>query len=130
MSVSPPNRDVKIYVTNNGEDPASITSQREEIRRERIFEINNDENPIYKMISQDADGNLSRLIEVSFFDEDQKYQIKSPPFGGVVQFVLPEDKESLLTSVKTLLESCLRGEIVDKKQIAEVLEEIRREYEG
>ena len=130
LRVSPPDTDVKVYVTNNSEDPASITSQREEIRRERIFEINNDENPIYKMISQDADGNFSRLIEVSFFDEDQKHQIKLPPLGrGAVQFVLPEDKESLLTSVKTLLESCLRGEIVDKKQIAEVLEEIRREYE-
>jgi hypothetical protein len=132
LAVEVPEPGVVVYLTDTGADPRQADVQRERV--EERYELSVKRSPNVRLVSQRADGAYGQVVTLSFVNEDVKYEVQ--PFGyaqgGPVtqqallepefKFVFPEDRESLVVTIRSLLESAVERGLVDRNGIRKLLE--------
>ena len=120
---------MKIFITANGSDPKSTYSHREEAVGQFKWEVK--DNITLKFVSQDKDGNFSRVTSLSITNEDKKYEITLPKQLIIgepqVSFYFSESIKGLAVTIKSLLKRALEKKIIDKKKLRQEIERILNE---
>lgn len=120
---------MKIFITADGSDPKSTYSHREEAVGQFKWEVK--DNPTLKFVSQDKDGNFSRVTPLSITNEDKKYEITLPKQLIIgepqVSFYFSESIKGLAVTIKSLLKRALEKKIIDKKKLRQEIERILNE---
>jgi hypothetical protein len=120
---------MKIFITRDGSDPKSAYSQREEAVGQFKLEVK--DNPILKFVSQDRDGNFSRITSFYITNEDKKYEIILPKQLTIgetqVSFCFPKSIKALAVTIKSLLKRSIEKKIIDKKKLRQEIERILNE---
>jgi hypothetical protein len=124
LTVSVPEPGVRVYVTSTGDDPRDSGIQRQEVTDTWETTVNRSLNT--KLVSQSADGAYGRVLTLSFVNDDIKYEVQ--PFAQrkledeEFKFVFPQDREALVVTIRSLLESAIERGLVERDAIAELLE--------
>ena len=120
---------MKIFITADGSDPKSTYSHREEAVGQFKLEVK--DNIMLKFVSQDKDGNFSRVTSLFITNEDKKYEITLPKqltIGELqVTFYFPESIKGLAVTIKSLLKRAVEKKIIDKKKLRQEIERILNE---
>ena len=120
---------MKIFITADGSDPKSTYFHREEAVGQFKFEVK--DNITLKFVSQDKDGNFSRVTSLSITNEDKKYEIRLPKQLIIgepqVSFYFSESIKGLAITIKSLLKRALERKIVDKKELRQEIERMLNE---
>jgi hypothetical protein len=124
---------VKIYITTDDSDPKTTYSNRQLVPSPFEMEIRN--NPTLKFVSQDKDGNFSRVAVYDLINENKKYEIILPPEKDLIgekliKFYFPESLESFKVTFQSFVKCALEEKIVDKKALREEVERILNEILG
>ncbi len=124
LVVQVPEPGVAVYLTETGADPRDAGVQRQRIEDE--FELSAKRSPNIKLVSQRGDGTYGQVLTLSFVNEDRKYEVH--PFSQQkllepeYKFVFPEDREALVVTIRSLLESAIEQGLVDETGARELLE--------
>lgn len=121
---------MKIFITADGSDP-TYSHRKEAVGQ---FKLEVKDNITLKFVSQDKDGNFSRVTSLSITNEDKKYEITLPKQLMIgepqVQFHFPKKLNGLIVTIKSLLRCALEKEIIDKKKLRQEIERILNEILG
>jgi hypothetical protein len=130
---------VRIYVTDAGQDPVRSTKERDEFTGSKEFDIArlvlvHHAAVTIQYIPQDSDGNWGVLERLVFIDETLENEIRRPKtlFGigektlakAPVTFVFPTTPAGVATSCRTFFESLLANKVISSEQLRPLLEEI------
>ena len=119
----------KIFITTDGSDPKSTYSHREEAIGQ--FELKIHDNITLKFVSQDKEGNFSRVATLPIINKAKKYEIIIPKQLTVgepqVTFYFPESFIGLSVTIKSLLKRALEKKIIDKSKLRQEIERILNE---
>ena len=137
LVVDVPEPGVVVYLTETGADPRESNVQRQRI--EDGYELSVKRSRNVKLVSQRGDGTYGQVITLSFVNEDTKYEVQ--PFSQQklleqeFKFVFPEDREALVVTIRSLLDSAIERGLVDEAEARELLEGLvgelgRSESEG
>jgi hypothetical protein len=132
LAVQAPEPGVVVYLTSTGADPREANVQRERIEDE--YELSIRRSPNVKLVSQREDGTYGQVLTLSFVNEDTKYEVQ--PFTQQTlleqefKFVFPEDREALVVTIRSLLESAIERGLVDETGARELLDKLAREMAG
>lgn len=117
---------MKIFITADDSDPKSAYSHREEAVGQFQLEVKN--SITLKFVSQDKDGNFSRVTSMFITNEDKKYEITLPKQLTIgepqVHFYFPMKLNGLIVTIKSLLRNALEKEIIDKEKLRQEIERI------
>jgi len=120
---------IKIFITTDGSDPKSTYSYREEALGQFKMEVK--DNITLKFVSQDKDGNFSRVTSLFITNEDQKYEITLPKQLSIgepqVTFYFSESLKGLVVTIKSLLKRALEKKVIDKNKLRQEIERILNE---
>ena len=120
---------IKIFITDDGSDPKSSYSHREEAFGQFKMEVK--DNITLKFVSQDKDGNFSRVTSLVITNEGEKNKIilsKQLTIGEQpANFYFPESLKGFTVTVKSLLKLALENKIIDKKKLRQEIERILNE---
>jgi len=124
LAVEVPEPGVVVYLTDTGADPRQAGVQREGV--EGRYELSVKRSPNVKLVSQRADGVYGQVLTLSFVNEDAKYEVQPVTQQALLvrefKFVFPEDRESLVVTIRSLLESAIARGLVDEEGARELLE--------
>ena len=116
----------KIFVTIDGSDPKSIYSQREEAFGQ--FELKVQDNITLRFVSQDKEGNFSRIITLPVTNEAKKYEIILPKQLTLgepqVNFYFSKSLKGLSVTIKSLLQRALDRKMIDRSKLRQEIERI------
>ena len=119
----------KIFITTDGSDPKSTYSHRKEAIGQSELKVQ--DNITLKFVSQDKEGNFSRVATLPIVNEAKKYEIILPQqltFGEPrVTFYFPESLKGLSVTIKSLLKRALERKIIDKSKLRQEIERILNE---
>lgn len=137
-----PDPQAQVYVTDNGNDPATsaeraIFQTRKEIDIASIVRGRGTGVAI-KMIAKDAGGNWGIVKTLLFIDAAQQYRISTgnamPAIvresGFMVNFVFPTDAKAFETSLKSLITEALRNQVVSARQAKEIVQRVLDSLNG
>jgi hypothetical protein len=123
LAVEVPEPGVVIYLTDTGADPRQAGVQRERV--EGRYELSVKRSPNVRLVSQRADGVYGQVLTLSFVNEDVKYEVQPVTQQALLEtefkFVFPEDRESLVVTIRSLLESAIARGLVDQAGVRELL---------
>jgi hypothetical protein len=124
LAVEVPEPDIVVYLTETGADPRQADVQRERV--EDRYELGVKRSPNVRLVSQRADGVYGQVLTLSFVNEDVKYEVQPVTQQALLvrefKFVFPEDRESLVVTIRSLLESAVERGLVDRNGIRKLLE--------
>lgn len=119
----------KIFITTDGSDPKSTHSQREKTVGQ--FKLKVKGNITLKFVTQDKEGNFSRVTALSVINETKKYEIILPrqlTLGEPqVTFYFPMKLKGLSVTIKSLLKNALNNKIIGKSELRGEIERILNE---
>ncbi|MHA1331934.1 MAG: chitobiase/beta-hexosaminidase C-terminal domain-containing protein, partial [Candidatus Hodarchaeales archaeon] len=120
---------IKIFLTTDGSDPKSIYSQRKEASGQ--FKLKIQDNITLKFISQNKEGNFSRVTALSITNEAKKYQIILPKQLTLgepqVNFYFSKSLKGLSITIKSLLQQALEKKVIDRSKLRQEVERILNE---
>jgi len=120
---------IKIFLTTDGSDPKSIHSQREEASGQ--FKLKIQDNITLKFVSQNKEGNFSRVTALSITNEAKKYQIILPKQLTLgepqVNFYFSKSPKGLSITIKSLLQQALEKKVIDRSKLRQEVERILNE---
>ena len=126
LVVQSPEADIVVYLTDTGADPREAGVQRERV--EDRYELSVKRSPNVKLVSQRADGVYGQVVTLSFVNEDAKYEVQPVTQQALLvrefKFVFPEDREALVVTIRSLLESAIERGLVDQAGARELLKEL------
>ena len=119
----------RVFITTDGSNPKSTDSHREEAVGQ--FKLKVQDNITLKFVSQDKEGNFSRITTLPITNETKKYEIILPKQLTLgepqVTFYFPESLKGLFITVKSLLKRILEKKIIDKSKLRQEIERILNE---
>lgn len=119
----------KIFITTDSSDPKSSQSHREKARGQYKLKVK--DNITLKFVSQDKDGNYSRITTLAVINEDKKYEIILPKQLSIaeplVTFNFPKTLRGLVVTIKSLLKRALEEEIIGKSKLRREIQRIINE---
>lgn len=129
VSIRHKDKTMKIFITTDGSDPKSSKSHREKTRGQYKFKV--EDNITLKFVSQDKDGNYSRITTLLIINEDKKYEITFPKQLTIgeplVTFNFPKTLRGLVVTIKSLLERALEKKIINKSELRKEIQRIIKE---
>jgi hypothetical protein len=132
LTVRAPEPDITVYLTDAGADPRDAEAQR--LRIQDSYQLNVNRSPNIKLVSQASDGTYGQVITLSFVNEDVKYEVQPVAQQKLLEeefkFVFPQDREALIVTLRSLLESALERGLVDQNGVRELLAELAGELGG
>jgi hypothetical protein len=124
LTVEVPEPDVAVYLTETGADPRDADVQRQRV--EDSYELSVKRSPNVKLVSQAGDGTYGQVVTLSFVNEDIKYEVQPVSQQKLLEqefkFVFPEDREALVVTIRSLLESAIERGLVDEAGAQKLLE--------
>lgn len=133
LQLSHPGPDVRVFVTDTGEDPPRA-KERNEFRETMSIDVHQlvqkrQASVTIKYAPQDAEGNWGIVGVLTFIDETLENVIRLPKelfrdTKRVVKFVFPKTAPGVATSCRTLLESILENEVVERGRLRQLVQEI------
>ncbi|MBC8263794.1 MAG: hypothetical protein H8E47_06690, partial [Anaerolineales bacterium] len=126
LLVDVPEPAVVVYLTETGADPREANVQRQRI--EDNYELSVKRSRNVNLVSQRGDGTYGQVITLSFVNEDIKYEVQPavqrmlPEMQEEYKFVFPQDREALVVTIRSLLESAIERGLVDEAEARELLE--------
>jgi len=124
LVVQSPEPGVIVYLIETGADPREADVQRERV--EDRYELGVKRSPNVRLVSQRADGVYGQVLTLSFVNEDAKYEVQPVTQQALLvrefKFVFPEDREALVVTIRSLLESAVARGLVDEAGVKELLE--------
>lgn len=133
LTVSPPEADVRVFLTSTGEDPRQPGVQRQQVQD--TWEETIRRSPTIRLVSQNADGAYGRVIRLSFINEDRRYEVQPVSQQRLIQegaefkFIFPEDEEALAVTIQSLIEQAIERGLVSKQKVSEVLKRLLSEFQ-
>ena len=124
LVVDVPEPGVVVYLTETGADPREANVQRQRVADSYELSVKRSRN--VKLVSQRGDGTYGQVLTLSFVNEDIKYEVQ--PFSQQklleqeFKFVFPQDREALVVTIRSLLESAIERGLVDEAGARELLE--------
>lgn len=116
--------DEVVYLTETGADPREANVQRQRI--EDSYELSVKRSPNVSLVSQAKDGTYGQVVTLSFVNQDTKYEVQPVSQQKLMEaeykFVFPKDREALVVTIRSLLESAIERGLVDEAGAREVLE--------
>ncbi len=132
LKLSHPDASVRVLVTDTGVDPPSA-KERYEFRETMSLDVHplvqkRQASVTIKYVPQDAEGNWGVIGTLTFIDETLENVIRPPKQlfqdKRVVKFVFPRTAHGVATSCRTLLESVLEDNVVDRGQLRRLVQDI------
>jgi len=129
LTVKVPEPGVLVYLAETGEDPRAAKAQRQKI--EDAYELSVKRSPTVKLVSQRADSVYGQVLTLSFINQDTKYEVQPVSQQRLLEsefkFVFPQDREALVITIRSLLESAVERGVVDEVGVRELLEGLVQE---
>lgn len=129
LAVEVPEPGVVVYLTETGADPREVNAQRQRI--DGSYELSVQRSRNVKVVSQGQDGAYGQVLILSFVNEDTKYEVQPVAQQKLMEeefkFVFPTDREALMVTIRSLLESAIERTVLDEVGAKELLEELVQE---
>jgi hypothetical protein len=140
LRLSHPDQNVRIFVTDTGNDPIVYVKERSEFRGSRSFDIHQlvqkrRSSLTIGYVPQDVEGNWGIVESLTFFDETLENVIRKPRSlfkeGRVpVKFVFPSTEAGFVRACQTFFESILEDEVVDRERLRQLVEGVLDDLTG
>jgi len=132
LSHSDPN--VRVFVTDTGQDPSVGVKERSEFQGDASFDIHaltqrRRTSVTIRYVPQDAEGNWGVVETLTFFDDTLKNEIWAPKRlikegDTIVKFAFPTNEVGFVTACRTFFQSVLEHELMDRERLRQLVEEI------
>jgi hypothetical protein len=135
LTVASPGNGIVVLVSDTGEDPRAPGAQVETVAKSHEFRVKGKIRTL-KLVSRDSVGNTGKLITVEFVNQDGKHEIERPAQtllpgdDEIVKFALPKDVLGLTATVKSLVATVVKAEIVSPREVVAVLCKVAAEMDG
>lgn len=131
LDVRSPETGISVLLTDNNTDPR--TAQQREVVTDK-YELSVNRGRIVQMVSQSQDGSFGQVINLSFINEDTKYEISPISQQKLLEreykFVYPVDKEALEVVLLSLMREAIKNNLVDEEQARQMLRELAEKLKG
>ena len=140
LRLSHSDQNVRVFVTDTGNDPIVDVKERSEFRGSKSFDIHQlvqkrRTSLTIGYVPQDAEGNWGIVESLTFFDETLENEIRKPKLlfkeGRVpVKFVFPSTEAGFVRACQTFFESILENEVVDRERLRQLVDGVLDDLTG
>lgn len=134
LRLSHPDQNMRVLVTDTGNNPIVDVKERSEFRGSKSFSIHQSvqkrlSSLMISYVPQDAEGNWGIVESLTFFDETLENEIRKPKSlfkenKVPVKFVFPTTEAGFVRACRTFFESILENEVVNRERLRQLVAEV------
>ena len=140
LRLSHPDQNVRVFVTDTGNDPIVDVRERSEFQGSKSFDIHQlvqkrRSSLTICYVPQDAEGNWGVVESLTFFDETLENVIRKPKSlfkegKAPVKFIFPSTEAGFVRACRTFFESILENEVLDQERLRQLVEGVLNDLAG
>lgn len=132
LEVRSPAPDIKVLVTDTGEDPRTALQR---LTVEDEYKLPVKQTRVIKLVCQGGENTFGQVVTLSFINEDTKYEVAPISQQRLIgdreyKFVYPIDKEALRVLLGSIMRDVLKQGLVKPDEMRHMLTELADHLEG